>query len=261
MSFAPLRAQTSPLGSRAPHRLAYELLNLIRTGVFCRGDWLPTESELLKEFPVSRTVLREAIIVLECLGLVESHHGVGNQVIGGRPRSDPNSPAAFDLLELLEACRAFEVEAVALAASMEEDEHATASPSLTLSGPVTVEVCRQFHLSLAKATGNRAIQASIEHLWDVASSRPALRGPFNAALMRSGRVVRAMQASIAEALARRSPTAARLALDALFDGYLNLVLEFEDRERLARIHQEGAQQRRRWNRRAAVTDRPRADEA
>jgi len=262
-SFASLRAaQANPLGQRAPHRLAYELLTRIKAGVFCRGDWLPTEHELLVEFPVSRTVLREALIILECLGLIESHHGVGSQVISGRLKSDVNAATAFDLLDLLEACRAFELETVGLAASLDEEDE-PGSPltglSVNVSGPITAETCRLFHVSLAQATGNAAILASIDHLWSIAAARPALRSLFNAALARSGRAVRASQARVAETLARRSPVAAREAVGALFDGYLAAVLEFEDQERLARIHLEGAQRRRRWSRRATASDRSRSD--
>jgi GntR family transcriptional repressor for pyruvate dehydrogenase complex len=41
------------------------------------GDRLPTESELLKQLGVSRTVLREAIGRLETIGLVAVRHGQG----------------------------------------------------------------------------------------------------------------------------------------------------------------------------------------
>jgi DNA-binding GntR family transcriptional regulator len=118
-SFASLRpARNTPLGRRAPHRLAYELMGRIKAGVLCPGDWLPAERELRREFPVSRTVLREALIILECLGLIESHHGVGSQVIGGEPRSRIGPVASVDLVTLLQACRAFEVEAAGLAAGL-----------------------------------------------------------------------------------------------------------------------------------------------
>lgn len=258
-SFASLRtAQATPLGRRAPHRLAYELLNRIKAGVFSRGDWLPTEHELMTEFPVSRTTLREALIILECLGLIESHHGVGSQVISGRPRSDKNAPA-FDIVALLEACRAFEVEAASLAASLDEEDEPTpviAAPSL--SGPMTTEICRDFHVGLARTTGNGAISASVEHLWNIAVARPAIRGPLDAALARAGRATRAGQSRIVDALVRRSPSETRQAVSALFDGYLAAVMDAEDQERLARVRLEGAQRRQHWSRRAIAADRSRS---
>lgn len=257
-SFASLRtAQATPLGRRAPHRLAYELLSRIRSGVFARGDWLPTEHELMTEFPVSRTTLREALIILECLGLIESHHGVGSQVISGRAKKDGPSPD-FDLVALLEACRAFEVEAASLAASLEGDAPAPPMPGTTPSGPMTTETCRRFHVRLARASNNGAILASIEHLWDIAATRRTIRNPLNAALAHAGRAVRIGQGMVVDALARRSPSETRQAVGALFDTYLAAVMDVEEQERLAQIRLEEAQRRERWSRRAIAADRSRS---
>src|SRR3990167_2670163 len=46
------------------------------------GDKLPTESELMGRFDVSRTVVREAISRLQASGLVETRHGIGTFVVG-----------------------------------------------------------------------------------------------------------------------------------------------------------------------------------
>jgi len=256
-SFASLRtAQATPLGRRAPHRLAYELLSRIRSGVIARGDWLPTEHELMTEFPVSRTTLREALIILECLGLIESHHGVGSQVIRGRPKSDATAPD-FDLVSLLEACRAFEVEAAGLAASLDGDEPAPPMPGAHHSGPMTTETCRHFHVRLARTTGNGAILASIEHLWDIAAARRTIRDRLDAALARAGRAVRTGQGVVVDALARRSPLQTRQAVGALFDTYLAAVMDVEEQERLTQIRLEEAQRRERWSRRAIAADQSR----
>ncbi|MGR4864777.1 FadR/GntR family transcriptional regulator [Caulobacter sp. LARHSG274] len=230
-SFAPLRAaQNSPLGRRAPHRLAYALMGRIKTGALRPGEWLPTERELRREFPVSRTVLREALIILECLGLIESHHGAGSQVIGREPKSRLG-PVSVDIIALLEACRAFEIEAASLAAGLSEaDGISPAPPRPGASGPMTVALCRDFHVALAQATGNPAIWASIRNLWDLAATRPAFCGPFNAALTRADRGLRLLQRRVVEAVATRSPAAARQAVDALFAGYLAAILDFEERE-------------------------------
>jgi GntR family transcriptional regulator len=57
-----------------------ELRQAITRGTFRRGTQLPTESELCQMLGVSRTVVREALRVLEEDGLVARRHGVGTFV-------------------------------------------------------------------------------------------------------------------------------------------------------------------------------------
>jgi len=57
-----------------------ELRQAITSGTFRRGTQLPTEAELCQMLGVSRTVVREALRVLEEDGLVARRHGVGTFV-------------------------------------------------------------------------------------------------------------------------------------------------------------------------------------
>ena len=57
-----------------------ELRQAITRGTFRRGTQLPTEAELCQILGVSRTVVREALRVLEEDGLVARRHGVGTFV-------------------------------------------------------------------------------------------------------------------------------------------------------------------------------------
>jgi DNA-binding FadR family transcriptional regulator len=229
-------------------------MNRIRAGVFRPGDWLPTDRELLHEFPVSRTALREALIILECLGLTQSHHGVGCQVVCREPRSSVGRVASVDLVALLEACRAFEIEAAGLAASLDEDGSSPIPAILSTAGPLTAKACQRLHVALAHATGNRAIAASIQNLWDLAAARPALYVPLDAALVHSSRRIRALQNQVVEAFGLRSPPAARQAVDALFGGYLAAVFELEKQGRLARGQIDGARNGR-WTHQSVAADR------
>lgn len=233
--FASLRAaQTTPLGRRAPHRVAHELMGRIGSGALRPGDWLPTDRELLREFPVSRTALREALIILECLGLTESHHGVGCQVVGRAPRTSLGRDVSVDLVALLEACRAFEIEAAGLAASLDDDGASSIPTILGAAGPMTAKACRRLHVALARATGNTVIAASIRNLWDLAATRPALHVPLDTALAHAGRRIHGLQSQVVDAFARRSPPTARQAVDALFGGYLAAVSELEEQDPLDR---------------------------
>ena len=47
----------------------------IAGGRFTSGDRLPTERELVERFAVSRLTVREAVIGMEILGLVEARRG------------------------------------------------------------------------------------------------------------------------------------------------------------------------------------------
>jgi DNA-binding FadR family transcriptional regulator len=71
-------------GSRRPGRLASviveELANEIIGGTLAEGDALPTEPVLCEEFGFSRTVVREALKLLEERGLVRVEQGRGTTV-------------------------------------------------------------------------------------------------------------------------------------------------------------------------------------
>ena len=47
------------------------------------GDKLPTEGELIAQFQVSRSVVREAISRLQAAGLIKTQHGIGSFVMSG----------------------------------------------------------------------------------------------------------------------------------------------------------------------------------
>ncbi|MES1266041.1 MAG: GntR family transcriptional regulator, partial [Variovorax sp.] len=84
-------------GRGLAHGLVEDLSLKIRDGALRPGDKLPTESEIMQAFGVSRTVVREALSKLQAGGLVETHHGVGTFVLqprsGGVFRLDPSDVA------------------------------------------------------------------------------------------------------------------------------------------------------------------------
>ena len=92
----------------------------IRACRLIKGDKLPTEALLVKQFGVSRTVVREAVSQLKSLGLVESRQGSGAFV-----KDVGFSPLQFDagsavskraVIQIVEVRRALEAEVAALAA-------------------------------------------------------------------------------------------------------------------------------------------------
>jgi len=80
-----------PERRRVHQDVADQLRDAIFDGRYTPGRKLPPERELALEFQVNRTSVREAIMVLQGLGLVGVRHGDGVTV---RPRTD----ASFDAL-------------------------------------------------------------------------------------------------------------------------------------------------------------------
>src|SRR5690606_6838724 len=115
---------------RRPRNLAQGLVEdvseRIRGGRILPGEKLPTESELMRQFGVSRTVVREALSRLQAAGLVETHHGIGTYALepsgGADFRVDPADLATVrDVLVLLELRICLESEAAGLAAGRRTD--------------------------------------------------------------------------------------------------------------------------------------------
>lgn len=125
----------SPPGAMAPspvrrHQLVDQVLqhlrNRIAAGEFAVGDRLPSEPQLMKQFGVGRTTIREAIRVLAASGQVEVQQGSGTYV-----RAATSSAGSSDLTERLRTARvrevyqvrrALEVEVVRTAALTRDDE-------------------------------------------------------------------------------------------------------------------------------------------
>lgn len=71
---------------RLYQQLAAELKRRIEAGVYPVGDKLPAERYISEEMNVSRTVVREAIIMLEVEGYVEVRKGSGIHVMSNQQK-------------------------------------------------------------------------------------------------------------------------------------------------------------------------------
>ncbi|MFT7772080.1 FadR/GntR family transcriptional regulator [Roseateles sp.] len=160
----------APLTRRRPRTLALELVDSlgdrIRAGQLQAGDKLPTEAEIMEEFEVSRTVVREAISKLQAAGLVETRHGIGTFVLG--PGDGPSfkiTPEQFstlqDVIAVLELRIGLETEAAGLAAQRRSEANLAALRkaldaviAAVEAGQDSVAADFQFHLEIARATQN-----------------------------------------------------------------------------------------------------------
>ncbi|MDM0040532.1 FadR/GntR family transcriptional regulator [Variovorax sp. J22G21] len=248
----PDAGATGPTGYAARPRLrarglAHSLVDdfgaRIRDGALRPGDKLPTESEIMQAFGVSRTVVREALSKLQASGLVETHHGVGTFVLqpraGGVFRLDPGEIAtSVDVLAVLELRISLETESAGLAASRHTEEQLLAMRQALDDFERNVEAAGdtvapdfRFHLQIAQATGNPYFADIMSHLGTTIIPRTrisAIRNLEGGAYL--SRVNREHE-EIYAAIARRDPESARAAMR------IHLT---NSRERL-RVAQEAAQ--------------------
>jgi DNA-binding FadR family transcriptional regulator len=160
----------SPPVRRRARPLAFELVESIgeriRDARYAPGDKLPTEAEIMAEYAVSRTVVREAISKLQAAGLVETKHGIGTFVLGlGDSAPFRIAPEQFatlrDVIAVLELRIGVETEAAALAAQRRSDDdlHELRSALVAFaeaveSGGDAVSPDYRFHAGIARATQN-----------------------------------------------------------------------------------------------------------
>ncbi len=93
------------------------------------GDSFPTERDLVKQWGISRNMLREAIIILEDRGILVSRQGQGRFLRSlpnaGDKRIEPilsGEITRYSLIDLYEVRQALEMKSVALAAQKATDQ-------------------------------------------------------------------------------------------------------------------------------------------
>lgn len=158
------------------------LYEMIATGRFQRGQKLPSQEELAKQFGVSRNTLREAINQLAAMGLLSSRQGVGTLVepptpggylsgLSGRLLLDPLS-----VREFIEARICIERNAVRLAVAragphdVERLRHILEKQGRAFKRGRIAEFTRHdaaFHLELTRTCGNRVLLKFLETIHDM----------------------------------------------------------------------------------------------
>jgi len=107
---------------RLYQRISNLLIERIRSGHFSSGQPLPSERDLAKQMGVSRSSVREALIVLEISGWVEIRTGNGVFVNQNLPSDNESRRDDAGVEELLQAREIIEGEIAALAAQNATDE-------------------------------------------------------------------------------------------------------------------------------------------
>jgi GntR family transcriptional repressor for pyruvate dehydrogenase complex len=158
------------------------LYEMIATGQFQRGQKLPSQEELAKQFGVSRNTLREAMNKLYAMGLLSSHQGIGTVVESPNPEgylSTLSSQLLLDSIsvrEFIEARICIERTTVRLAVAR-ADEHDIMHLQKILDGQKVAiqngdieEFTRHdaaFHLGLTQLSGNRVLMKFLQTIQDM----------------------------------------------------------------------------------------------
>lgn len=154
----------------------------IVAGTYPSGSRLPSERLLAETFEVSRPTIREAIIALEVRGKVEVKTSSGVYVLENTDETTNNND--ISAFELTQARALIEGEAAALAASVITHDELIALEKTLISMEESVEpeeadnADKLFHVIIAKATRNKAIQDAIFRLWDIRQTNESIKAAY-----------------------------------------------------------------------------------
>lgn len=176
-----VRAAEADAIDRSYVGLARQIYDLIASGDETPGARLPSERTLAERFGVSRTQVREAIIALEVQGVVEVRIGSGIYVA----KASEARSIAFELprgpgpIETLRARAVIESGIAALAATERKDADldrlfaALRAMSESMNDKAANEIAdREFHLAIARATGNDVLRIVMTTMWDNSRADP-----------------------------------------------------------------------------------------
>src|ERR1035437_2037284 len=168
------------------------LTGQIRDGVIPAGDKLPSESEIMARFDVSRTVVREAISQLQAAKLVETRHGIGTFALGlpetGNFRiADEAFSTVADVISVLELRISLETEAAGLAAQRRTSANLGAMQAALDAFQDSIRHDSdavppdfQFHMEVARATHNQHFADLMTYLGTMIIPRTRVNTPNSA---------------------------------------------------------------------------------
>jgi GntR family transcriptional repressor for pyruvate dehydrogenase complex len=175
--------QVKPIKKVSTASKVFETLyEMIVSGQFKRGQKLPSQEELARQFGVSRNTLREAMNKLYAMGLLSSHQGIGTVVESPNPEGYLSALSGQFLLdtlsvrEFVEARICIERTSVRLAVTragkhdIERLSGILDSQKLAFENNDGEEFTRQdaaFHMGLTQLSGNRVLMKFLQTIQDM----------------------------------------------------------------------------------------------
>jgi GntR family transcriptional repressor for pyruvate dehydrogenase complex len=208
-------------------QVAEQIADMILDGGLTIGERLPPERELCGQFGVSRTVIREAVRILEAKGLLKSQSGSGTYVRALKPGDVSDSLNMYLTTQsehvtyeaLMEIRRVLEVGIAALAAERAGEESIRRLESILSKMEASADdpdnlakFDVEFHVALAKATGNHLFALLLDPFMEAifeAVLVSNLSDPFDLVMEEHRRIFQKVKARDADGAAE----AMRLALD------------------------------------------------
>ncbi len=239
---------------RLYHSIADKIMGLIHDGTYPPGSRLPGERELAEQFGVSRVTIREAEIALQAMGQVNIKTGSGVYVLD-RSGSPDNRVPNVSAFELTEARSMFESEVAALAATnIDDDTLARLTELIRIMSSddpsdeaASQQADREFHLTLAAATGNAAVQFIVDILWKMRNELPSVSEVYGAVCSKETAYDREHEHSaILEAIRRRDSMAARIAMQNHFTRLLTTMIDVTEERALEELRLKAKQSRKRY---------------
>jgi hypothetical protein len=237
--------------------IADKIADMVRAGEFPPGSRLPGEREMSERLGVSRVTVREAEIALQARGTIRIRAGSGVYVCG--PAGADSAGGAEGALptvsafELTEARSLFESEAAALAAPTISDADLAKLDDLLAQmveagddDARSTAVDREFHMTIAAASGNRVIIHTIKTLWKFRMEDPEVRRTHQSICHHDGDARQAEHVAVVEALRRRDPKAARQAMRLHFSRLLESMLDATEQRERQELERKAAESRQRF---------------
>lgn len=155
---------------RLYQKIANLIIKLINDNIFSPGSFLPPERELAKQLTVSRTSLREALVVLEISGWITIQPGNGVIVSDKKQRSSD-----YTIEEILYTRELVDSHSAQLAAQAGEDALIEQLDTLYLNMEKAISennvydfysLDKQFHLTVSEASKNRVLFDISRMFWE-----------------------------------------------------------------------------------------------
>lgn len=193
----------------------------IHAGKYASGDRLPPERDIAESYSVSRSVVREALIMLELEKIVEVRKGSGVYVLNQPENTQPElADSGYGPFELLQARQLLESEVAAFAAMqatktdiLQMRDAIEAQRDCIARGVTDEAEDQRFHALLAQASQNSVLVKLVDDLWQIRQRSSMWEGIHQHVVDKSYHQIWLQDhQTILQAVLRRDPKAAKQAM-------------------------------------------------